>query len=290
MEKASTRPSRMQIRANAKVNLVLEVGGLRSDGYHEIASVILPVHFCDSLTIETSQRDELAVPHHPELENQDNLAWRAVEAFRKATGWRQPVSVKIDKQIWIGAGLGGGSSNAAAALRALKEMSGIEIDLWPLAASLGSDVPAMLFDAPVLALGRGEVVQPLANLPVRFALLIAKPKQTTCPTAWAYQVLDRHRPKGSIEGRAEALAQAIQSINASAELAEHLYNDFDEAIMDELQDVAELRDRLYHCGALKVVLTGSGSGQIALFDDELKANRAAESLVDCLTKVARHGN
>ena len=150
----------MRVRAHAKINWTLEVLGKRPDGYHDLRSIVLPVALHDVIDLEpaeaiTCETEGLDVPQ------EKNLAYRAAVAFRDATGCTQGVRISIEKRIPSGAGLGGGSSDAAAVLNALNAMWDLDLSceqLCEIAAGVGSDIPALVMGGPVLMEGRGEIV------------------------------------------------------------------------------------------------------------------------------------
>ena len=150
----------MRVRAHAKINWTLEVLGKRPDGYHDLRSIVLPVALHDVIDLEpadgiTCKTEGLDVPQ------EKNLAYRAALALREATGCAQGVRISIEKHIPSGAGLGGGSSDAAAVLNALNVLWNLNLPcerLCEIAAGIGSDIPALVMGGPVLMEGRGEIV------------------------------------------------------------------------------------------------------------------------------------
>ncbi len=151
------------LKAYAKINLTLEVLGRREDGYHDIVSILQTIDLHDTLTLEPAQ-DMALECDQSELEGPDNLVLKAAALLREATGCHQGARLKLQKGIPLAAGLGGGSSDAAAALLGLSRLWGLGLSaekLMPLAAKLGSDVPFFLYGGTAMAQGRGEIVRPL---------------------------------------------------------------------------------------------------------------------------------
>ena len=161
----------------AKINLFLAITGRQADGFHGLVSVVAPVAFGDTLHVRHRSQEPGAGCREAEFTlgcddpdlptDESNLVLRAARAFAKATGWRGEVNFRLEKRIPVSAGLGGGSSNAVAALRALNGIAGKPLDaarLAELAAELGSDCPLFLHDGPVVMRGRGERVEPLPAL------------------------------------------------------------------------------------------------------------------------------
>jgi 4-diphosphocytidyl-2-C-methyl-D-erythritol kinase len=181
----------MQLWAPAKVNLSFQIKGRRTDGFHEIETLMAPISLADRLTIEKSQHkgkidfscDDSSLPM-----GEDNLVVRAAKLFRERTGNETGVAISLEKKIPHGAGLGGGSSDAASTLRGLNEVfeAGLPEDkLLQLAAALGSDVPFFVAGSAAVCRGRGELVTPVP-LETNFRLLLLKP-DFGVPTPWAYQ-------------------------------------------------------------------------------------------------------
>ncbi len=179
----------MTIQAPAKVNLVLRVLGKRADGFHDIETIMVPVTLADSLEIEVSEGSGIglscsdrSVPSGP-----TNLVWRAAEAFARHTGRTFRTSIALQKNIPSGAGLGGGSSDAAAVLTALNRLLGTglpDAELEAIAATLGSDIPFFIQNRPAICRGRGEIMEAVDQVPPAEILLVKPPFPV--PTAWAY--------------------------------------------------------------------------------------------------------
>ena len=180
----------MQLFAPAKINLSFEIKGRRGDGFHEIETLMAPVSLADRLTIEPSA-DQGAIDFacdDPSLpRGDDNLVVRAVKLFRAATSTNDGVRIVLEKKVPHGAGLGGGSSDAATMLLGLNELFGTRLkdsELLKLAAQLGSDVPFFIVRSAAVCRGRGEIVAP-TSLSTRLSLLLLKP-DFGIPTSWAY--------------------------------------------------------------------------------------------------------
>lgn len=193
----------MKMRAPAKVNLQLRVQGRRADGFHEIETLIVPVSLADEITVETFPGGALKVscddPNVPEGAN--NLAATAAREYSRDTGLRFGAHIEIRKSIPMGAGLAGGSSDAAAVLIALDAIFETRLGvqkLEELAAKLGSDVPFFIRGLPAMCRGRGEIVQPF-NVPEKLRLLLLKPPFGV-ETPWAYNAWAESR---SLPGRIE---------------------------------------------------------------------------------------
>src|SRR6202521_4124506 len=181
----------MQLYAPAKINLSFEIKGRRGDGFHEIATLMAPISLSDRLTIErgkTTGGIQFSCDDASLSNGEENLVVQAARLFLKATKIGAGVEIALEKKIPHGAGLGGGSSDAATTLLGLNELFETRLErkaFIDLAAQLGSDVPFFILGSPALCRGRGEIVEP-ARLPARFNLLLVKPGFGV-PTPWAYQ-------------------------------------------------------------------------------------------------------
>ncbi|HYL27498.1 MAG TPA: 4-(cytidine 5'-diphospho)-2-C-methyl-D-erythritol kinase [Candidatus Nitrosotalea sp.] len=254
----------LTLRAPAKINLTLEVLARRDDGYHGIRSVMVPLDLADELAIEPAVRFRFECDRC-ELEGERNLAVRAIRAL----GAPPPVHMRLSKRIPVEAGLGGGSSDAAAVLRAA--MSGAlgaapNHDWLRVARALGSDVPFFLAGTAALVEGTGERITPAGSMP-RWHVLIVKPPAAVS-TAAAYSALDRlERPQRTRKDSASiAVLEALQRADFAA--VEHrMQNDFHEMIVSQTREVAVAIDALRAAGASNALLAGSGSCVFTLGPD-----------------------
>lgn len=262
----------LRLRAFAKINLTLDVGGLRPDGYHEIHSVMQTISIADELIL--SRAEGIAVEcDSPEVPaGEGNLAWRALRllADRLPGG----VRLRIRKGIPVAAGLGGGSSDAAAALKGANALYGLglsEQELLSLAAAVGSDVPFFILGGTVEARGRGEVVRRLPPLPTLW-LVVAKPGFGVSTR----EVYSAYRPEGGCK-RTPLLVAALERGDAEGVLGA-LGNDLEQVTGRLFPAVGELKARLEELGALRAVMTGSGPAVYGVFPGEREARLAAERL------------
>jgi 4-diphosphocytidyl-2-C-methyl-D-erythritol kinase len=266
----------------AKLNLFLAVTGRRADGYHELLSVAAALTWGDSLTARVTGGDlvlECTDPRVPVGEG--NLVIRAARLFREATGWNRGVAFSLEKRIPMGAGLGGGSSNAVAALRALNALAGEPLDsaaLTAISAGVGSDCPLFLHGGPVVIRGRGERVRPLdapgaAGRLAGRRVVIFKPG-FSIGTAEAYAALDRrggcHPGPEAAEAR---LAGWIGEPSAPAEKL--LFNSFEETAFRKYPALPVLCAALREEAGLSALMTGSGSACFALLGEDAGIGVAA---------------
>jgi len=263
------------VPAPAKINLTLEVLARRADGYHGIRSVMVPLDLADVLTIEPSARYEFACDRS-DLDIESNLAARAIRAL----GTTPPVRIRLHKHIPVQAGLGGGSSDAAAVLRAA--MSGAlgtvpRLDWLAVARSLGSDVPFFLAETAALVEGTGERVTPAGSPPAWHVLVVKPPAAVS--TAEAYASIDRaprpQRPRN--ESVSIALLEALQRADfRSVETLMH--NDFQAPIAEQTPAVATALAALRQAGASNALLAGSGSCVFTLAQDRAGIERVVERI------------
>ena len=264
-------------KACAKVNLTLCVGNKRQDGYHEVTSVMQRISLWDTVTVQRGTgRDRLLCDAPVTEDENDNLCMRAAKVFFAETGLKSDgVTVTLEKRIPMQAGLGGGSSDAAAVLRALRTLydSGIgDGALERMGAKLGSDVPFFIRGGTQLATGRGEVVSPLPPLAAGW-FVVVKPAEGYA-TAEMYRRLDK---PGSVLVRNSRYMQDAVAANNVHAVAVELHNSF-ERVVPKDSSLRTIKDALRAQGALGTLLSGSGSAVFGLFDDQSAAAAAAEAL------------
>jgi 4-diphosphocytidyl-2-C-methyl-D-erythritol kinase len=271
------------LEAPAKVNLHLRVDGLRPDGYHDLLSVFCAVSLTDTLALRRSgPPGSLRLRGRFDVPAEANLVTRAVEAFRAETGIRDGVAAAVRKRIPVGSGLGGGSSDAAAALRCMEAL--FEAPLAParrqeIASRLGSDVPFFLEGAAALVEGRGERVQRLG--PRTDFALVAVLAGVAVVTADAYRWLDADRAAGARDAGACTLtrAEVLEAWEGGVAGRWGLANDFDGPVLARVPALAAARDALLAAGALSAGLTGSGSTVIGLFPGRSEAEACRRTLL-----------
>ena len=263
-------------RARAKVNLYLHVTGRRDDGYHEIDSLIVRTDLADRLWLTPADEDglEIAGPFAAALDDGragGNLVMRALSAVRGASGRADRFHVRLEKNIPVAAGLGGGSADAAATLGAAAGRLGFGGDLAPLALSLGADVPACLTDRPVLASGIGERAAAAPALP-SCALVLVNPLAPV-PTA---AVFARRRGGFSASGPLDAPSPTLEALAAA--LAERS-NDLEEAAIALEPAIAEALDALAAEAAVRLArMSGSGATCFGLVATVAEARSAAAAI------------
>jgi 4-diphosphocytidyl-2-C-methyl-D-erythritol kinase len=260
--------------APAKINLGLFVGPVReSDGRHELVSVMQSISLADELTLELadaeSEHDEVVCPGVPGGA-QENLAGAALRAFRVSTGWKAPpLRLSIVKRIPVAAGLGGGSADAAAALRLARHASGLgdEPLLQTLASELGADVPAQVAPGRWLASGAGERLQELAPARSRFGVLVL-PADAELSTAAVYAEADRLglvRGEVALSVLRRELGSALENGAPLPAATELLHNDLQRAAVSLCPQIADALDQAREAGGEPAMVSGSGPTVIGLF-------------------------
>jgi 4-diphosphocytidyl-2-C-methyl-D-erythritol kinase len=255
--------------APGKVNLSLFVGAPRAgDGLHPLVSVVQAVTLADDVTMVNAARDEVVCPG---VEG-PNLATRALAAFREATGWREPQRITISKRIPVAAGMGGGSSDAAAVLRLAAAAAGVDDPalLQDLAFRIGADVPSLLDPGRVLMAGAGERVERLPD-PEPFGLVIV-PSAATLSTPAVYQAFDRlggARPEAELEAREE---------EARAGQPPPPVNDLQDAARELCPAIDPVLEQVAAIGADHTLVSGSGPTVFGYFHDPEHARAAADQL------------
>ena len=271
----------IRIPAYGKVNLRLEVLGKRADGYHELRTIFQTVSLHDTLEFRPSRRPgiSLQIQGNEALAKEaieKNLVYRAVDALRRESHVRPGVEITLQKKIPAGRGLGGGSSNAAAALLGYLQFTRQKFEtpwLMELAASLGADVPFFLFGGTALGISKGEEIYPLPDAP-RLSLLIVSPKEIHVPTPDAYRWL--HAPELASLTKSAANHRLFKfcALCWSAQEAS-LSNDFEAAVFRRHPRLGKIKRDLLHGGASEALLAGSGSAVFGVFPSPAKARRAA---------------
>jgi 4-diphosphocytidyl-2-C-methyl-D-erythritol kinase len=271
--------------APAKINLGLRVLERRDDGYHELRTILQTISLADRLSVGYDSRAAGGVElecNDPHLAGPDNLAARAARGLLERGNWPGSVRIRLEKRIRAGSGLGGGSSDAAAVLLALRRLlnpAPPAAMLHQVAAGLGSDVPFFLVGGAAVGVGRGEEVYPLPDPRRERSLLLLVPS-FAISTAEAYGELSRNRATGLtpaerrhiISGFCSAISVPVcgDARNATGLLS----NDFEAAVFPRFPQLSEWKDRLVNAGAALAMLSGSGSALYGIFADRRHAAAA----------------
>lgn len=271
----------LTLSAPAKINLFLRVLAQENSGFHQLETLFAALEFCDTLTLSPEgQEVRLHVEGPPLGPIEENLVHRAATAFFREAGLKSGIRIHLEKRVPPGAGLGGGSSDAAATLLGLDSIFPGEVGreaLLAIAGMLGSDVPFFLAESPLsLAWGRGDrllPVDPLARAPVLLAL-----PPVAVATPWAYQALAEARSGEPVRRSPRILdPESLTGWEGVGSLAE---NDFQEIVFREYPLLRRIQAALEEKGPRFSLLSGSGSALFALFADETTAKRAGEELTE----------
>lgn len=259
--------------APAKINLCLHVLGKRADGYHELAMLMQQVSLYDriDLTLNDTGGVQVRCDGVALAAGEENIAARAARALLAFDGERRGVEIAIDKQIPVAAGLGGGSSDAAAVLAGLNELLGLDFSperLRAIGVTLGADVPFFLFAPTAWATGIGDCLETIPPLPPVWYVLVNP--GVAVSTAWVYQNL-------GLTSRGE-VAKLPGFPGTAPALAEFLHNDLEAVTVSRFPVVSEIKTALLDHGALGALMSGSGSTVFGLFSDRNAAEQAAARL------------
>jgi 4-diphosphocytidyl-2-C-methyl-D-erythritol kinase len=281
---------RLVVPSFAKINLGLEVLGLREDGYHELRTLFQTIDLHDTVTLGVAKEGievECDLPGLPTGE--DNLAFRAARDLLAFAGCPLGVRIRIAKRIPVGGGLGGGSSNAASVLLGMNRLFGLGLrpfELHPLASRLGADVPFFLIGGTALGLGRGDECYPLARQ-VRGHLVLVDPGRG-CSTAAVFGRIDKSLTQRE---NSHSIYRFISRDLEGDDAFRILSNDLEPASFEEAPELGrnarEIRGVLELEGASLAALSGSGSAFFGFFKDARQARRAGASLHSAGHRILR---
>lgn len=259
----------MVVFPNCKLNLGLNIISKRADGFHNIETILFPLNWCDGLEIILGKKVEFE-SSGIEIPTEDNLCVKAYQLLTEDYDL-PPAHFFLYKNIPIGAGLGGGSADAACSLKCLNELFELQLNdqqLTNYASQLGSDCAFFINNKPVFAYEKGDVFEPL-DLPARsftqaglrlnnYQFLIVYPK-IPIDTGWAYQNIKPKQPKKSLK---ELIKLPIE------EWKQNIYNDFEQLVFEKYPQIAALKNQLYKSGATYASMTGSGSAVYGIFEKD----------------------
>lgn len=262
--------------APAKLNLVLEVLGKGNGGYHEIRSLMQTVSLYDVLSCELAEGISFECAEL-NLQTVDNLVVKAAELTREACAYRKGVRIALEKRIPWGAGLGGGSSDAATTLSALNELWGLGLKasaLVQLAAKLGSDVPFFIYGGTALVEGKGEKVTPLSPATGWFVLLVPPLPRMPYKTKQLYSLLGKqHYTKGQF------VANAMDELSRQGQVSPSLFhNVFDSVAFDAFHGLEDWWMRFQETGAVNIHMAGSGPAMFAPVESHARAKKLCDRL------------
>ena len=268
----------IEVRAWAKLNLSLDVLGRLDGGYHEMKMVMQTASLCDDVSIALTAGETSVESNFGFLPRDgSNIAAKAAAAFFDAAGIRDTgARITLHKRIPVGAGLGGGSADAAAVLRGLNALCGTGMDaaaLEALGAALGSDVPFCVRGGSALAVGRGDRLLPAPEMP-DCGIVICKPR-FSIRTPELFTRIDSRRSR--IHPDTDGLLRAMADGDTEG-LARRMYNVFEDVLPRRCSEITVIKSALLDAGALGAVMSGTGSAVFGLFPDLPAAERAAETL------------
>lgn len=278
-------------RAGCKINLYLRLTGTREDGYHTLESLFVPLETpFDTITVTSGGKGFSFACSDPALLS-DNILEKTYAAFARKAAFAPDIEIFLEKNIPYGAGLGGGSSNAAILLAYLNDAAekrgagGLTTpELMSLATGLGADVPFFLFRTPCIVTGIGEIIKPVANPLAGLHLVLVCPA-VHVPTAWAFRAWDerntkRHPAKNLTNKGENDTRPLVRGIS--------VHNDLAPVVFEEHPELAEIVVALYDYGANAATMSGSGSSIFGLFSDEMKAEQAESFFLSKGERVFRH--
>ncbi len=268
--------SRAVVEAPAKLNIHLTITARRPDGYHELISVMVPVSLADRIEVQAGPGEgiELYCSGRPVPGDETNLVWQAARAFLSKSGLRHGVSIRLHKEIPVAAGLGGGSSDAAAVLIGLNEAWPGRLkaaDLYETALELGADVPFFLSAVPSLVRGIGEDLESLDYWPDLWYVLVNPP--VAISTAWVYRQVEIGLTRPEKDYIFKALNQDTFSV------FDLLENDLEHVTEPRFPVVTRIKEALLEAGAEGALMTGSGPTVFGVFRAKSEAEAAAKRLI-----------
>ena len=265
----------MAVSSYAKINLFLKIGRKLGSGYHNLQSVMQKIELSDNVAIEPINEDRIVVEStHPELASEENLAYKAAMLLKKKYKVKHGVRIYIEKNIPLEAGLGGGSSNAAAALLNLSKLWGLKLkekSLIELASQLGSDVPFFIGENAALVEGIGDKIKRIKKS-FSINIVLINPG-FRISTRWAYSAFDKQRPKIKADADINELIKSIEKKNIKG-IADNLHNDFEQIVMKKYKAINEIKTNLLRNDALNALVSGSGPTVFGIFNSIYEAREA----------------
>lgn len=260
------------IKSYAKVNLGLEIIKKRDDGFHELNSLFIPISLSDEITFQLSSKFEIIIsPSTIQIPLQENLIYKTIKLIQNQYKISIPnFKITLRKEIPIGAGLGGGSSNAAATLLALNHFLNFNLskkELFRLAKEIGSDVPFFLNPKPALIKGKGDIIRNF-NIKLPFKILIVYPN-FPISTKFAYSLIKIEKPTTP----SDLISLLSFCLNEPAKFQDYFKNDFEQYIFPKFPILEQIKKKLLESGAYFASLSGSGSTIYGFFDSDFKFDK-----------------
>ena len=274
----------IEIKAPAKINFGLNIVSKRADGFHNLETIFYPINdLYDIIKIEKSDTFSFSCDNNELETDHNNLVIKAIKLLERIFGKCFLVNIHLEKNIPIGAGLGGGSSDAAATLISLNEMFNLGIkhdQIIDLAMQLGSDVPFFVSAKPAIGTSRGEILKEI-DFEINFTIVVINPG-IHISTKKAFENIS---PQPS---KYDYFSGRVNRLDDWNFVKEYITNDFEEYVFDAFPEVGKIKEKLYENGALFSLMTGSGSTVYGIFEDNDKAERAVKDLPDNYLKIICH--
>ncbi len=265
-------------KAYAKINLCLEVLGDRPDGYHEVRMIMQSLALSDTVIITEGKGIELTTDSEALKVKEENLAYQAAKLLAQKYNVKPDIHIELQKNIFIGAGLAGGSTDAAAVLRGLNRFWGLSLcreELERIAADLGMDVPFCVGGGTALAKGRGELIIPVPDMPFTL-VIIARPRNLAVSTTWAYTNYD----PGRVVQTPCAWAVMDHLRHGGAAITPFMGNVLETVTIPAHPEIASIKAAMLGAGAYYAMMSGSGPTVFALAHDRDTANKIFKRLND----------
>lgn len=263
-------------KAYAKINWALSVLRKRDDGYHDIVSLMHAIDLYDTMISEPCS--DIKIEINFPIKKEDNLVYKAIKALQNYTGVKKGVKIIIEKRIPIGAGLGGGSSDAATAIKALNELwqLNLSIDkLHEIGASIGSDIPFFFYLPMSIAQGRGEIIKPL-KIQKSYMILLVKPA-FSISTKLVYEFLERKTQLTTEHENVNNNIWQLYNYLYTGQIKKiSLWNDLEETVIKQYPEIGKIKKKLIDTGAEQTLLSGSGSAVFGVFQSEVEVKKAAK--------------
>ena len=260
----------MKYFAPAKINLFLDVLNKRDDGYHNLSMIMQTIDLCDEIDIEKAEKISLECNKDGIPLNEKNLVWKAADLFFEYTKINGGCKIYLKKVIPDGAGLGGGSSDAAQVLIALNEIYDTKLSneqLKGIAVKIGADVPFFIEKGCCLAEGIGDILTPIENNTNPY-VLVYKP-EVSISTKWVYESLNLNNKK---EKNKDELIELLRVGNMK--FYDGIFNVLEDVSITKYPEIEDVKNKFKNLGATNAMMTGSGSAVFAIFIDKIKAKEA----------------
>lgn len=269
-----------EVPSFSKINWTLEILGRRADGYHELRTILQTVDVCDQLQFAPAESEIALTCDHPDVPcDETNLIYGAAVLLKQLTGCDKGAKIDLQKRIPMGAGLGGGSSNAAVALLALTQLWGLDVathDLFRLGSQLGSDVPFFFFGGTGIGIGRGDEVYPMADIAAEHLLLVNPGVHV--PTREIYGNLSSELTSAPAVNNMPFSLEAAYARMHGAQW--QLRNDLERPALALYPLIGQVKQRLEQLDATSVLMSGSGATVFAVFESEAARTQARQALSD----------